>query len=117
MGDAKYCPNCGEATGGEVPQTTNNQKQIDATIQRNQKNEVLALILSFIIPGVGEIYTGKVGKGLALLLLAIIAACLILFVVGFIMYPIVWIYSMVDSYKLAKEYNYYLAMNDGNAPW
>ena len=83
----------------------------------NQKSEALALILSLIIPGVGEMYDGKIGKGVVILLLAIISSALMFVLIGFILYPIVWIYSMVDSYNLAKQYNTLLLQNNGEPPW
>jgi len=116
VGDSEYCPNCGEPmNGGARPSSS--QENLNTAVMMNQKSEALALILSLIIPGVGEMYAGKVGKGVLILLLAILSAALTIVLIGFIMYPIVWIYSMIDSYNLAKEYNALLLQNNGQPPW
>jgi len=116
VGDSEFCPNCGEPmNGGARPASS--QENLNTAVMMHQKSEALALILSFIIPGVGEMYAGKVGKGVIILLLAILSAALIMLLIGFIMYPIVWIYSMIDSYNLAKEYNALLIQNNGEPPW
>ena len=116
VGDSEFCPNCGEPmNGGARP--AGSQENLNTAVMMNQKSEALALILSFIIPGVGEMYAGKVGKGIIILLLAILSAALIMLLIGFILYPIVWIYSMIDSYNLAKRYNALLVQNNGEPPW
>ena len=115
-GDSEYCPNCGEPMNGGV-RPTGSQENLNTAVMMNQKSEALALILSLIIPGVGEMYAGKVGKGVIILLLAILSAALIMLLIGFILYPIVWIYSMIDSYNLAKRYNALLVQNNGEPPW
>ena len=114
VGDSEYCPNCGEPMKGAP---SGSQENLNTAVMMNQKSEALALILSLIIPGVGEMYAGKVGKGVIILLLAILSAALIMLLIGFIMYPIVWIYSMIDSYNLAKQYNAMLLQNNGQPPW
>ena len=101
--------------GGARP--SGNQENLNTAMMMNQKSEVLALILSLIIPGVGEMYDGKIGKGVIILILAIISSALIFVLIGFILYPIVWIYSMIDSYNLAKQYNALLLQNNGEPPW
>jgi len=68
----------------------------------NHKNETLAAILSFLIPGLGQVYVGKIGRGITLFILSFIGLFL---VIGYI---IVWAYSVYDAYRLAKYYNYLL---------
>ena len=115
-GDSDYCPNCGEPMNGGV-RPTGSQENLNTAVMMNQKSEALALILSLIIPRVGEMYDGKIGKGVVILLLAIVSSVLMFVLIGFILYPIVWIYSMIDSYNLAKQYNAQLLQNNGEPPW
>lgn len=67
-------------------------------------NPILAAILSFIIPGLGQIYAGDMKKGLIFLVVWII-----LFIVAFltafltsIISLIFAIYAAYDAYKLAQ---------------
>ena len=56
-----------------------------------EKNPVVAFLLSFLIPGLGQIYNGQVAKGLVLLVLAIFLC------------PIVWVVSIVDAVMIARK--------------
>ncbi|AUB55217.1 MULTISPECIES: hypothetical protein [Methanobacterium] len=68
------------------------------------KNPIIAAILSFLIPGLGEIYAGKTMMGIILVIIAIILTAAIYMVTfyAWIVYIIVWIYSIYDSYTTAK---------------
>ena len=77
------------------------------------KSPLLALILSFLIAGLGQIYIGHTEKGLILLtcylMLAILANILQIFTkLGFILVPfliIIWLFSMFDAYNSAYNMN------------
>lgn len=73
--------------------------------QRSQKSPGLALVLSLVWSGVGQIYNGQVGKGIFLMVLYVISALMIFIVIGFITTPILWIYGMVDAYRTAERFN------------
>ncbi|WOF16751.1 hypothetical protein F1737_08635 [Methanoplanus sp. FWC-SCC4] len=64
---------------------------------------ILALILSFFIPGLGQFYTGQFLKAVALFVFAVISGALVVVLIGIPLYFIVWIYSMYDAYKTAQE--------------
>ena len=64
---------------------------------------VLAVILSFFIPGLGQLYTGQFLKAVILFVLAVIFGFLSTFYIGIPFYLIVWIYSMYDAYVSAKN--------------
>ncbi len=68
------------------------------------KNPILAAILSFLIPGLGEIYVGKtmIGIVLVIIALALTAAIYMVTVYAWIAYIIIWIYAIYDSYTTAK---------------
>ncbi|MBR1368179.1 hypothetical protein RJ53_01195 [Methanocalculus chunghsingensis] len=63
---------------------------------------VLAVILSFFIPGLGQFYTGQFLKAIALFILAVIFAGLSTVLIGIPFYLIIWIYSMYDAYTTAE---------------
>lgn len=69
------------------------------------KNPAIATVLSLIWPGVGQIYNGQVGKGIAVMICYVISWFLIWIFVGFVTTPIIWIWGMVDANKSAKKVN------------
>ena len=84
---AKVCPNC----GGEVI----------------YRNPIVALVLSFIFPGLGQLYNHQNRKGIILIVANVISLILCLLLIGIILVILIWIYSMYDAFASAK------AMNNG----
>lgn len=69
------------------------------------KNPGIAAVLSFFWTGVGQIYNGQILKGLLLIVLQAVNAMLMWVLIGFITYPIVWIWGIYDAYKTAERKN------------
>ena len=69
------------------------------------KSAALATVLSLIFPGLGQLYNGRAGKGIALIILSIISIALFLALIGFVMYFLIWIYGMIDAYNGANKIN------------
>ena len=74
-----------------------------------EKDAGIAAVLSLIIPGLGQMYIGKIGRGVLILLFT---ALLSMILVGFI----IWIWNIFDAYNLAKKYNETLRAT-GRKPW
>jgi len=70
-----------------------------------QKNPGIAAVLSFLFVGLGQIYNGQIGKGLAFFVLGIVLAMSMFIIIGLILYPIFWIYTIYDAYNTAKKIN------------
>lgn len=64
---------------------------------------LVAAVLSFFIPGLGQFYTGQLIKAVLLFVAAVIFGILSTILIGIPFYIIVWIYSMVDAYNEAKK--------------
>ena len=64
---------------------------------------ILAVILSFFIPGLGQFYTGQFLKAV-LLFVAYVIFCgmTLVFFIPIIACLFIWIYSMLDAYNAAK---------------
>lgn len=75
------------------------------TTQQPPKNPTLAAILSFLISGLGQVYNGQIGKGVVIFVVQVINVLLMAIVIGFITYPILWIWSIYDAHKVAKGIN------------
>lgn len=73
------------------------------------KNRSVATVLSFFWAGLGQIYNGEIGKGIIFIIAAGISALLYFIMIGFFIWPIVWIWGMVDANNSAKRINAHLA--------
>ena len=69
------------------------------------KNPGIAAVLSFFWTGVGQIYNGQIMKGLILIVVQMINAALMFVLIGFITFPLVWIWGLYDAYKEADKMN------------
>ena len=69
------------------------------------KNPSVAAILSFFWAGLGQIYNGQIGKGIAFIVLYALCALSMYIVIGFVTTPILWIIGMVDAYSSANKIN------------
>lgn len=119
--DVSYCPSCGaDVKNFGTARHTDEPNVIYVT---ETKSEGLALVLSFLIPGLGQMYDGKIVRGLGFLFICPILALILLFLPGFYIFGfaliipiIVWIYGVYDAYRLAQEYNDYLHRYN-KKPW
>ena len=59
----------------------------------------LAVALSFLLPGLGQIYNQQFAKGARFVIAYVISWALVSIVVGWFFLVIVWICSMVDAYQ------------------
>ena len=79
------------------------------------KNPGLAAVLSFFYMGLGQVYNGQIGKGIAFIVAYTISIVLIFVVIGIITTPILFIYGMYDAYKSAENINRDLAQRSNIA--
>lgn len=129
---ASFCPKCGASVQVAPATPTTQQPAIPVTttpvsppptrppttVVVGAKSPGVAAILSLLIPGLGQIYVGRVGRGLLILFivmpLTFVMASLTLI---FVFLPlIIWIWQIFDAYNLAKKYNDYL-LSIGQPPW
>ncbi|MGA2572789.1 MAG: DUF6677 family protein [Candidatus Methanomethylicaceae archaeon] len=96
---AEICPKCGVRVAPPPPPTP------PSPVYEKGKNPALALILSFLLPGLGQIYNGETDKGILMILGAIVCGILELFIIGIFLYLALWIYGMYNAYKTAEAYN------------
>lgn len=68
-------------------------------------NPGIAALLSFLLPGLGQIYNGQIITGFVYLALAIPIGVLCFFIVGFIFAIPLWIISVYDAYHTAERKN------------
>jgi TM2 domain-containing membrane protein YozV len=99
-----------------------------------EKSTGVAAVLSIVWAGLGQVYVGKIGRGLALMIAYFFAVFIGLFsfitggllggvagavggivLVG-VLYFSLWIWNVFDAYNLANEYNDSMR-NSGRRPW
>ena len=91
---AEICPKCGVRVSGRRERA---HKEI--------KSSGLAAILSFFIPGLGQIYNGQIGKGLLMIVALFVCFILIFVLIGIFLLMILWLYGIFDAYDTAKRIN------------
>ena len=109
----RYCSNCGYKLGGNFnfcPNCGANLNPKDASRERSlavneEKNIILAIILSVLLPGLGQIYLGLDRKGAMFLIAYVISAILILFIIGFLLCIIIWIWALADAIMSTNALN------------
>jgi len=127
-----FCPNCGKPTqigishdrrtkfcqncGGEIDKAAEicpkcgvrvapPWAKLASDLGAEKKNEGIAAVLSFFFVGLGQIYNGQIGKGILFIIFGVISLFTIIFLIGLILYPILWIFNIYDAYNTAKKIN------------
>ncbi|WP_400208947.1 zinc ribbon domain-containing protein [Candidatus Methanomassiliicoccus intestinalis] len=134
--DASFCSKCGYATNGAAP-AGGYAGGIPyggyAPYATPLKSAGLAAILSFLFTGLGQVYLGKITRGICFIIIGIAISSVMFaimlplamagsggafipMVVAAIVSAVVWIYNVFDAYTLAEEYNNTLRRT-GNPPW
>jgi TM2 domain-containing membrane protein YozV len=71
-----------------------------------RKSEGLAAVLSFLFVGLGQIYNGEIGKGIAFIVLGVVIVLLFVpILIGIPLYLIFWAYNIYDAYNTARGIN------------
>jgi len=107
-GENKYCKNCGqqiEANALFCPRCGARQSESQSQFRVERKSEGLAAVLSFFIPGLGQVYNGQIGKGIIVLILFGLCTASIIILIGFILAPVFWVWNIYDAYNTAKVIN------------
>lgn len=101
-----YCKNCGAEIDDKAeicPKCGVRVKPISISIEK--KSSGIAAIASFFVPGLGQIYNGEIGKGIMYIIIGIVFALMMFVFIGFILYPLFWIYNIYDAYSTAEKIN------------
>ncbi len=90
------CLKCGCATATSRSPFANLPQGL--VVYRGQSVNV-AVLLSCLLPGVGQIYLGQTMKGLALLVLALVLGSATLGTLG----VVVWLVALIDAHKIGTK--------------
>ena len=93
-----YCDNCGAELVDGASFCSSCGKKV--RVKKPRKNIYIALVLTFLLTGLGTIYAGNTMKGLKLLALRILFISLGVFLNFFFIFSfIVWAYAFYEAYK------------------
>jgi TM2 domain-containing membrane protein YozV len=97
--EAEICPACG------VRQRDPPSSGLDGAIEQLTRggNPFVAAALSALFPGLGQIYNRELEKGLIVIVASLVSLFLVIFLVGFLLYPLVWLYAIYDAYTVADR--------------
>jgi TM2 domain-containing membrane protein YozV len=127
----EICPHCGKVSNEESPRFCSGcGARMDGSIPagypgypaqpKPQKNPMLALSYSSVLPGRGQVYNGQTAKGFAIfiftlaglvilpgiiVLLNFVSVQEVIFLVAALPGIIVWIYGIYDAYTVAGKMN------------
>jgi len=127
---ALYCPYCGASLVTTPTTTTPTTTAPPYEMKNPGIAALLAAIIGLVLLGIGHIYVGKITRGLVLLFTGLVLDGLLIASLFFswLIFPIfftiilgiaalaLWVWSIYDAYKLAKQYNDYLRTY-GKPPW
>ncbi len=108
----KYCFNCASEIDSLAEICPKCGVRQPSPRRTEHKSPGIAAVLAFLIPGLGHIYCGKIGKGILFLVLAIISGVLIIILIGIPIYIVVWVINIIDAHKTAKRINEGLESED-----
>ncbi len=124
--EARFCDACGSNLAGGPKQ---NQPSYPPQppyygnpyyISLPVKSDAVAIILAFLLPGLGHIYIGRVSEGILYMVLSFIItiAALIFFwlIIPLVIPFIFWIWQIIDVNNKTNQYNSILTQT-GRAPW
>ena len=99
-----FCKNCGKEIDekAEICPHCGVRNKLSS---KGEKNPGLAAVISFFFPGLGQIYNGEIGKGILFIVVGGVFILLMIVLIGFILYPLFWIYNVYDAYKTAERIN------------
>lgn len=96
-----FCSSCGTAREpGELPLR---RPERVVVIQQRSNGHGMPALFSLIIPGLGQIVKGEVGKGIVVLAMALVSVALITAFIGVLTTPILWIWNVYDAYRNDPE--------------
>jgi len=94
--NAEICPACGVRQQSPT-------SSMDGLIEvlTNGENPFVAAVYSAILPGLGQFYNREPTKGAAIIVASFVAVLSMLALVGFVLYPAIWLYAVYDAYVVA----------------
>ena len=109
----KFCPECGHKNKEDVKFCEECGHRFEETPEKakvkktgsKERSAGIAVILSFFVIGLGQIYNGEVGKGIIFFVTGVILNLLTLYIFffGLPFLFVMWLINLYDAYSEAKK--------------
>jgi TM2 domain-containing membrane protein YozV len=103
--ETKFCSNCGAEIDKEAEICPKCRVRVKVPTYVEKKSTGIAAVLSFLFVGLGQIYNGQIGKGILFVIIGVILVLSMFVLIGFILFPLFWVYNIYDAYKTAQKIN------------
>ncbi|HXU06302.1 MAG TPA: hypothetical protein VN903_35345 [Polyangia bacterium] len=101
-GSGPFCASCGHPRGAVVVAAAAPYDpmaaEVNDAVRRARARHSAPAILSFFIPGLGQLIKGDVLKGILFFGLSVVFALLCYVVIGFVLTPLFWLYQIYEAY-------------------
>lgn len=91
------------ATAAQFPPQFQPQLQPHASYRQENRSPGIAAVMSFVIPGAGQIFNGQIGKGIMMCCLFAVGIFFSLFFIGIPILVGVWAWAIYDAYAVAEN--------------
>ena len=95
---ATVCPHCGAALPALEEVNRTREKELN-----NIRSPWTAAFLSFLVVGLGHLYAGEIGRGLAFFIFTVLFFTFSKVSLWFA--PLFWLASAIDAYHITKKKN------------
>ncbi len=105
IANESFCWSCGAPlpTRGHPTQMPGAGSQMGTGRRGKPKNALFAIVLSFVFPGLGQYYVGQTRKGRWFIVIGIVLALSVLVGIGVILYPLFWLFNMIDAFLTIRK--------------
>jgi TM2 domain-containing membrane protein YozV len=79
---------------------------------RRVKSAEKALLASLFFPGLGQLYLGRPKRSAVIIAAGLAFVVLTFFLIGFVLFPILWLYGIYDSYDVARKIEFNAMVED-----
>ncbi len=95
--ESRFCPSCGRAQAGAAPRATT---PVPAVAEKYG----MAALLSFFLPGLGQIIKGQIGKAILIWVGPVVFIALSFVVVGIPPLIVLWFWQIYDAYNSPQRH-------------
>jgi TM2 domain-containing membrane protein YozV len=102
-GSGQFCAKCGQPRGGAAavavaPAYDPMTAHVNDAVTRARMRHSAPAILSFFIPGLGQLIKGEVLKAIGVFFVSVFCWLLCFVYIGFVLGPLFWVIQIYDAY-------------------
>jgi RNA polymerase subunit RPABC4/transcription elongation factor Spt4/TM2 domain-containing membrane protein YozV len=97
---AEICPECGVRQRPPPSTVGSVESDLESFFYRNRG--LVAAVASFLLPGLGQLLNREITKGLLVFGALVVASVAVVFGVGLLLVPLVYVYAVYDAYRTGR---------------